>query len=272
MKAFEQYPLIVRGESKELRKVDDNLCLIKFIPSVYSYTYNRNGIVEGTEKIRVTTSMYFANLLNAIKPKWHYYIEQVSEDTILSYYSPSMHINETIKNDMESHSNFEIIAKGFHLGTPVHRYRNMDQWNQQKIDRMPNEPFVKGEEYIDSPQIRFDWRNPNKTEEGERLCDEPVHEDLARHFFNIDNTKNNAVEVFNLLQTHMRVKHLLLKDICFFFTDSGNHLFGEVSPDCMRVESLIEGESNLDKDVWRAGGSSDLLLTKWQLFEQMLLK
>ena len=42
------------GESKELYSVPNSeLCIIKLKPTLYSYTYNRYGIVKGTDYLRL---------------------------------------------------------------------------------------------------------------------------------------------------------------------------------------------------------------------------
>ena len=47
-------------------------------------------------------------------------------------------------------------------------------------------------------------------------------------------------------------------------TTDGKKHFYEISQDCGRFKRKDEsGMTDLDKDIWRAGGSSDLVLKKW---------
>ena len=61
-------------------------------------------------------------------------------------------------------------------------------------------------------------------------------------------------------------KGLKLIDICYFIDSSGTVIFGEISPDCMRVRSQATDDSAaLDKDEWRSGGSPGDVLERYQL-------
>ena len=60
---FRKMPLVVEGESKEIRALDDEYCIIYFKPTIYSFTYNRTGIVEGSNIPRVHVSKVLCELL-----------------------------------------------------------------------------------------------------------------------------------------------------------------------------------------------------------------
>ena len=46
---------------------------------------------------------------------------------------------------------------------------------------------------------------------------------------------------------------------------SGTTLYGEISPDCMRVRSAASDDSrSLDKDQWRSGGRPEELLARYR--------
>ena len=51
-------------------------------------------------------------------------------------------------------------------------------------------------------------------------------------------------------------------------TPDGKTVFGEISQDCGRFRHFDLG--SLDKDVWRSGGSSELVLEKWQLLLDLI--
>src|SRR5262249_35148274 len=67
---------------------------------------------------------------------------------------------------------------------------------------------------------------------------------------------------------------ITLIDICFFIDRTGQMIYGEISPDCMRARvgvGPITDLKSLDKDVWRQGLSADQLLERYQdLYERLL--
>ena len=56
---------------------------------------------------------------------------------------------------------------------------------------------------------------------------------------------------------------VVLYDLCLFISADGETVFGEISQDCGRFRHFDLG--SLDKDEWRAGGSSEHVLNKWQM-------
>jgi hypothetical protein len=54
---FLDLPLYHRGESKELRLTrKPGLLIQRFLPTVYSFTANRGGVVPGTDRVRMDVS------------------------------------------------------------------------------------------------------------------------------------------------------------------------------------------------------------------------
>jgi phosphoribosylaminoimidazole-succinocarboxamide synthase len=81
---------------------------------------------------------------------------------------------------------------------------------------------------------------------------------------NVPAAKKLAREAFEWIEELFASKGLRLIDICFFIDSSGRVLFGEISPDCMRVRDMAsdEGEA-LDKDEWRSGGDPKAVLWRY---------
>jgi len=48
LEEFRQLPLVIEGESKEVRYVGRSLVLIRFKPTIYSFTHNRCADVLGS--------------------------------------------------------------------------------------------------------------------------------------------------------------------------------------------------------------------------------
>lgn len=156
---FEKLPLIVEGESKIIRNAGNGLCVIKFKPTVYSYTYNRAGVVENTDILRVKCSRIFLDVLrvNGIK---HSFV-RVGEKFILS---------EIVKAPP-----IEIIVKAFHVGTPKYRYFAMSKYKVRNSHPTHAGFQIKDNGRYPIPFVRFDWRNPFKhPETGKKLADEGI--------------------------------------------------------------------------------------------------
>jgi phosphoribosylaminoimidazole-succinocarboxamide synthase len=154
----------------------------------------------------------------------------------------------------------EVVVKAAHVGTPRHRYYQIDQRPTRDGTLV-----VAGEPYP-CTFVRFDWRNPLQDEHGQRLADEPLPEEMAVWWIDT-RAAGLARRAFAAMEGFLAARGLRLLDICFFIDAAGRLIFSEVSPDCMRVTAQSD---SLDKDIWRAGGSSALLLEKWSRFVELI--
>lgn len=253
LKEFRTLPLFVEGESKEIRLLNDEIGIIYFKPTIYSFTSNRTGIVEGSNIPRVKACSILCEYLkeNGIN---HAYID----------YADEFIITHIVKNP-----NIEVVVKANHTGTSKHRYFGMNNsvvreshpyFSGMKIENMESYPH---------PIVRFDWRNPFKhPETGMPLADEVLCDDQADWFIDVNKAKKTARTAFMLLQNFMNEKNIVIYDLCLFITEDGKTIYGEISPDCGRYRHYDLG--SLDKDVWRAGGSSEQVLEKWNLLYKMI--
>ncbi len=65
--------------------------------------------------------------------------------------------------------------------------------------------------------------------------------------------------------------NIYFQDVCLMLTVDGDKLYGEISQDCGRYKYIKENElSDLDKDIWRSGGSSELVLQKYKYIRELL--
>ena len=92
---------------------------------------------------------------------------------------------------------------------------------------------------------------------------------IGRHYwFEIDDVagaKRLARDTFEWIERLFARKGLKLIDICFFVDAAGRAIFGEISPDCMRVRRDAADESDaLDKDQWRSGGDAATVLQRYR--------
>jgi len=166
----------------------------------------------------------------------------------------------------------EIIVKAYHVGTPKHRYFEMGKSVVRASH--PTLAGVKIEEDAKYPEkiVRFDWRNPMKhPTTGARLADEPLGEDMANWYIDVAKARKTALNCFNALETFLDARNIVLKDICFMIDEDGETIYGEISQDCGRYQyKNPDSLDSLDKDVWRSGGSSELVLDKWKRLLQIL--
>lgn len=251
---FRKLPLFVEGESKEIRLLNDNIGVIYFKPTIYSFTSNRTGIVEGSNIPRINVSKVLCELLkeNGIN---HSYIDYYGEFVIT-------HIINA--------PNIEVVVKANHTGTSKHRYFGM---NKSKV--RDSHPYYSGMTIEDmqpypEPIVRFDWRNPfchpvTKIQ----LADEVLCDAQADLFIDTKEARKTALKTFNILSDFLQTKNIVIYDLCLFISEDGKTVFGEISPDCGRYRHYDLG--SLDKDVWRAGGSSKDVLEKWNLLHQLIV-
>jgi len=122
-----------------------------------------------------------------------------------------------------------------------------------------------------APFVRFDRRNPLRhPKTGERLTDEGLGDEQADWFIDTERARLAAKRVFKALSDFLAPRDIVLSDLCLFVTHDGETVFGEISQDCGRFRHFDLG--SLDKDVWRAGGSSEQVLAKWRTLVDLITK
>ena len=275
---FESLPLLARGQSKEVRMINEQYVAVKYIPSLSSHTYSRFGMIAGTESLRMDMTTELFSYLD-VKEFDNLFVTRIDDYLVFkTVCSPQL---------------IEVIFKYYHSGTPVWRYYGIDK----AVCRDGSTIDIE-EPYPNSPIIRFDWRNPasvafkipqssvtklsdilgdvvaiekreddyyakiNQDKEPEYkaailqhqeelgpdiykfldmnhfLHDEVLPDDLANCFIDV-------VEAKKLAQRSVyHVKSLLLQsgyelwDGCINITDDGKSLYGELSFDCLRIRKL----------------------------------
>lgn len=250
---FQKLPLFTEGESKEIRLLNDEIGIIYFKPTIYSFTANRTGVVPGSNIPRVKVSQVLCEHLKANGVD-HAYID----------YADEFVITHIVKNP-----NIEIVVKANHTGTSKHRYFGMNKSKVRKSHPYFAGMKIENMESYPLPIVRFDWRNPFKhPDTGVQLADEVMCDEQADWFINVDKAKKTARKTFAVLQDFLNEKDIMVYDLCLFISEDGKTVYGEISPDCGRYRHYNLG--SLDKDVWRAGGSSEQVLEKWNLLYKMI--
>ena len=275
---FKKLPLVIEGESKEVRYAGEGKVVIRFKPTIYSYTANRCGVVEGSGKLRLRASKRFVQVLAKAGIKHAY--RDVSEDWVLAdlILQPlSGAVPEPFRpDDMSSEEidsllfapPIEVIVKRMHSGTSKHRYFAMSGFPVRKSHPLFAGVAFGADDAYPLPIVRFDWRNPIKAPDGKRLADEILPESIADWYIDVKKAEQTALKVYETMTEFLGELDVVCYDLCLFITEDGETVFGEISQDCGRYRHFDLG--SLDKDVWRAGGSSEQVLEKWQLLAEIL--
>src|SRR6185369_15506851 len=79
---FDALPLVIEGESKIVRSAGNGQAIIKFKPTIYSFTANRAGVVPGSDLLRLRASSIFIEALRAGGIKHAY--QKINDRFVLS--------------------------------------------------------------------------------------------------------------------------------------------------------------------------------------------
>lgn len=284
LEEFRKLPLLRQGESKEIRQhpTDSNRVVIWLRPTIYSFTQNRTGWVEGSNLLRAKVMKTLVPLLKAHGIDHAY--EEIDDTTGLII-ARKIHAHED--------PNVEVIVKRFNEGTSYYRYYGLHNHPTRPDHPFgPGDTFGKGEAFRE-PKVRFDWRNPfwnpdkvatyrqlNPNLPAEvfewpeeirakiMMRDEVLGEDFAQELIDTKQARKTALWTYAVLQRYMAKCDIVIYDLCLFITADGKTVYGEINQDCGRFRHLDLGM--LDKDVWRSGGSVGDVLEKWTLLAKML--
>lgn len=253
---FEALPMVIEGESKIVRELNSMYHIVKYKPTIYSHKMQRAGVVEGSDLERMSMTRDILDLFSrhGIKHSYLY----VGKEYILA---DALDNNTMIPP-------VEVIVKRCFVGSDKHRYYEMDKLK----NRFGKEVVKEDKNEYQKLLVRFDYRNPNHHPvTGVPIGDIPLCDDLADEFINAEVAKMNAKKIFHVLDYHFTKMQIYFEDVCLMLTTDGDKLYGEVSQDCGRYKHMKEdGLTDLDKDVWRAGGSSELVLTKYRMISKIV--
>ncbi|MEY9484316.1 phosphoribosylaminoimidazole-succinocarboxamide synthase [Streptomyces calvus] len=213
------------GKSKKLWRLDDGRCLIELIPSLRSFTYDRDEIVTDTGPLRLEFYERAAARLTADGVRTAF-VRKVSPICYLADYCPA--------------PPFEVVVKNRAVGSTLIKYPGL---------------FVP-EEKLPRPVVKFDYRTDPE--------DQPIAEDYLRALgIDVDELARLARTVNDSLASWLHP--LELWDFCLIFgtaADGAPVLISEVSQDCMRLRHA-DG-SSLDKDLFRKGAGHQEIVTAWR--------
>lgn len=190
MKDFKKLPLVIEGESKEVRYAGKGLVVIRFKPTIYSFTENRCAEVPNSHISRLRASKVFVDLLkkNGIP---HAY-KEITDDFVLAnlvmpheiefkkyglekFVTPDLSPQEIEK--LPRAPPIEIIVKRYLTGTTKHECIGLAGSSVRKSHPFYSSMKLNPDSALPEIIIRFDWRNPlNQKGKGKRVAEQILGE------------------------------------------------------------------------------------------------
>lgn len=214
----------VEGRSKKLWLLDEHTCLVELIPSLRSYTYNRDEFVAGTAELRLDFYELAARWL-ADRGIRTAFLRRWDGIRYFARYQPA--------------PPFEVIVKNVANGSTTRKYPGL---------------FSEGHRFS-APVVKFDYRTEPE--------DEPIGEGYLHELgVPVARFQEIALQCNEILAE--RLAPLDLWDFCLIIGvgEGEPSIVSEISPDCMRLKGP-DGEA-FDKDLFRRGGSAAEILQTWQ--------
>ncbi len=267
----------VEGESKRIFQVKSRhkkeIALVELKPTLYSFTANRYGVVEGTDKLRLDFWELFAGYLNRqhLDRGFGFFGLQT-----LSHWTGSngwaQHIASSLPTNFlgrisvegkdyaivtfaDSLPPIEVVWKKYFVGSMKHNLKGVDKHPRTSgYDREKMESPILYEAKLPEPIVRYDWRNPLPDK------DECIPDEFARMYIETLNAQYHVRGASEELDNLLRGAGYELVDICYFMDHPGRRIYSEISPDCMRIRKK---EESFDKDLWRQGKDAATIISTW---------
>ncbi|WP_345700166.1 phosphoribosylaminoimidazolesuccinocarboxamide synthase [Kitasatospora terrestris] len=214
----------IEGRSKKLWYLDDGRCLIEMIPSLRSFTFDRDELVDGTAELRLDFFEYVSARL-AEYDVHTVFGERVGPTTYIADYRPA--------------PPFEVIVKNRATGSTIRKYPGL---------------FEEGQ-VLDRPVVKFDYRTDPE--------DQPIGEDYLR-LLGVDVEHHRKLALDCNAALRKLLDPLDLWDFCLVIAPDETHglvVNSEISPDCMRLKAA-DGRP-YDKDMFREGAGREDILARW---------
>lgn len=219
-------PPDVEGRSKRLWLLDDGTCVVELIPSLRSFTHERDELFHETGRQRLDFYELAAERLAQAGVRTAYR-GRIDELTYLADYVPA--------------PPFEVIVKNVATGSTTRKYPGL---------------FPEGHRF-EPPVVKYDFRVDPE--------DQPIAEDYLRAMnVPVERFHETALRCNAVLTDWL--SPLDLWDFCLVLgtgSDGVPVIISEVSPDCMRLRDEHGGA--LDKDLFRAGASEEDIVARWEV-------
>lgn len=218
-------PPDLSGRSKRLWRLADGTCVVEIIPSLRSFTYQRDEMLPETGPLRLDFYERAAARLAAdgIRTAFR---RRLSPTSYLAEFHPA--------------PPFEVVVKNRAVGSTLRKYPGLFP-AEQKLPR---------------PVVKFDYRVDPE--------DQPIGEDYLRVLdIPVDELRRLALAVNDCLIRWLAPIELWDFCLIFGFAEDGTPvLISEVSQDCMRLRRP-DGSAS-DKDLFRRGAGHEEIYTAWK--------
>lgn len=215
---------LFRGRSKNVYKLPGHRCFVRMIPSLSSFTFAREEMIPGTDKLRLDFYEKAAARLVAGNVPCAFQ-RRVDETSYIAMLCPSPPI--------------EVIVKNVSAGSTLRKYPGL---------------FPEGHRFA-APVVKFDYRTDPE--------DQPIADDYVRELnYDVRRLKKIALRVNEILCSWLSPCDLW--DFCIVIgVDPNNEyrVISEISPDCMRLKDAAG--NSLDKDLFRAGAGPAEIISAW---------
>jgi phosphoribosylaminoimidazole-succinocarboxamide synthase len=216
---------MVQGRSKTLYDLGDGRVLVRLVPSLHSFTFGREAMMPGTDKLRLdfyeraAAKLAEAGIACAFESR-------VDETAYIARYCPG--------------PPFEVIVKNVAAGSTIRKYPGL---------------FAPGTRFA-QPVVKFDFRADPE--------DIPIADDYLREYgYDVAAFRGIALATNEVLRNWLAPNDLW--DFCVIVgaDDAGKYwITSEVSPDGMRLKR--PDGSSLDKDLFRQGEPAEKIMAAWK--------
>jgi phosphoribosylaminoimidazole-succinocarboxamide synthase len=224
--AVKARPPDVEGHSKRLWLLGDGTCVVELIPSLRSFTHDRDEMFPQTGRQRLDFyELAAARLARAgVRTAYRSRLDPI---TYVADYVPA--------------PPFEVIVKNVATGSTTRKYPGL---------------FAEGHRFT-PPVVKYDFRIDPE--------DQPIAEDyLLACGVPADRFHETALRCNEVLTDWL--SPLDLWDFCLVIAPGADGvpvIVSEVSPDCMRLRD--EDGRALDKDLFRRGATEEELVARWEV-------
>ncbi|MEV5238661.1 phosphoribosylaminoimidazolesuccinocarboxamide synthase [Streptomyces cinnamoneus] len=215
----------IEGRSKRLWLLPAGLVMVELIPSLRSFTFDRDELFEDTGPLRLDFYERAAPQLEKAGIRTAF-VRRLSPTAYLAEYHEA--------------PPFEVIVKNRAIGSTLVKYPGLFE---------ENAPLPR-------PVVKFDYRVDPE--------DQPIGEDYLRALdVPVEAYRDRALAVNASLISWLAPVEVW--DFCLIFGQDASGepvLISEVSPDCMRLRH--PDGTPLDKDLFRRGASESDIVTQWK--------
>ncbi len=243
MQRYESLAVFHAGDSREIRSIPErsDLLVAKLQPRIYSFEAGDSIDSPGTEIPRAKINAHLCAVLH---------VEGVRTSTLATRDMFVLMSKEDVANRIEA------VFKTRFSGSPKHRYKDLPE-----VPTRTGDTIAVNESH--PPYVRFDWRNPPPDE------DQVLPDGLADRFIDVQAARQTVMTAYEALKQYLHFRDLEVMDGCFFLSQDGKVICGEVSCDNMRF--AYRGHNTTHHAVFNDRAKENVL-RQWSLIHELLTR